>query len=513
MRIILLTPVLLSLLALGCAQEGLPSEGEQVESDENAIINGSPDTTHTAVVAVLGPDFACTGTVLQVKGTTGYVLTAAHCCPANDLPVEVVIGPNYYTGASHQVVPGSVVADPCYQDYAGSTDDVCMLKFTNAAGVPTIPPMTPQTDNLVTGTSITYVGYGLTASPPNGNNSTRRFVTKTVGKVDAYFVDYANGNVSGTCEGDSGGPGIVMVNGQEQVASVTSFGDQACSQLGSSIRTSAVYDGFIAPYLADQVANPACPAVTDCNACSGGATQNGKCSNLTQACFQDAQCSALVQCYQTCSTTSCMNTCNTQHTGGLTKYVAIESCICNDACEAACSASSTCTAPKCGLKSTDTAATCTSCVEKTCCAEAWDCQADTTCRKCFGANPPASCAANENAAAYYACAETKCGCAIDDPSGNGTTTAASTTAATTGGGETTTAGVGGGGATATVGAGGASATTAGAGGSGGSGSSGGDTQVGGCSCSTTGSGRIPAAPLAALALGVFGVVARRRRGR
>lgn len=516
MRTILLTPVLLSLLALGCAQEGLPSEGERIESDESAIINGSPDVTHTAVVAVLGPDFECTGTVLQVKGTTGYVLTAAHCCPANDLPIQVVIGANYNTGVSHEVVTGSVVSDPCYQDYAGSTDDVCMLKFKNAAGVPIIPPMTPQTDNLATGTSITYVGYGLTAAPPNGNNSLRRFVTKTVGNLDPYFVEYANGNVSGTCEGDSGGPGIVVVNGQEQVASVTSFGDQNCSQLGSSIRTSAVYDGFIAPYLADQAANPTCPVVTDCNACSSGATQNGKCSNLTKACIQDAQCSALVQCYQGCTTTACVNTCNTQHTGGLTKYVAIESCICNDACAAACSASTTCTAPKCGLKSTDTAAACTSCVETTCCAEAWDCQADTTCRKCFGTNPPAACATNANAAAYYACAESKCGCAIDDPGGNGTTTAASTAAATTGGGETTTTTAGaGGGATATVGAGGSAATTAGAGGAGGSSSSSssGDVQVGGCSCSTTDSGRTPAAPFAALALGVFGMVARRRRGR
>ncbi len=506
MRTILLTPALLgSLFLLGCAQEALPLEDERAQSDESAIINGSPDVTHTAVVAVLSSNFACTGTVLQVKGTTGYVLTAAHCCPANNLPLEVVIGPDYSTGDGHPVVAGSVVSDPCYQDYAGSTDDVCMLKFANAAGVPTIPAMTPQTDNLVTGTSITYVGYGLTAAPPNGGNSVRRFVTKTVGKITPYFVDYANGNVSGTCQGDSGGPGLVVVNGQELVASVTSFGDQSCSQLGVSVRTSAVYAGFIAPYLADQVPNPTCPAATDCNACSSGATQNGQCAGVVDACLKDAQCSALAQCYQACTTTSCVNSCRSKHTGGLTKYVAIESCICDDACKTACGNSITCTAPKCGLKVTDT--TCTSCVETTCCAEAWDCQADAACKKCFGTTPPAAgCAANANAAAYHACAKDQCGCAVGDPAG-GTTAASTTAAATTGSGDPTTSGAGGGEPTTAGVGGGAATTTAGTGGSGSSG----DVQVGGCSCSTADGGPTPAGPFAALALGVAGLVARRRR--
>lgn len=510
MRTILLTPFLLSsLILLGCAQEGLPAEGERVESDESAIINGSPDVTHTAVVAVLGPDFECTGTVLQVTGTTGYVLTAGHCCPANDLPIEVVIGPDYTTGVSHPVVAGSVLLDPCYLDYAGSTDDVCMLKFKNAAGIPTIPPMTPQTDALGGGTPITYVGYGLTAAPPGGNNSLRRSVAKTVSQVDAYFVEYANAAQSGTCEGDSGGPGIVVVNGQELVASVTSFGDQNCNQLGSSIRTSAVYAGFIAPYLANQVPSPTCPAATDCNACSSAATQNGACAAVTQGCLQDAGCSALVQCYQTCSNQTCINTCNTQHTAGLTKYVAVESCICVDACATACGNSVTCTAPKCGLKVPD--ATCTSCVETTCCAEAWACQADTTCKKCFGTNPPAACATNAKAAAFYACGKDKCSCAVNDPAGGGTTaasTGASTGAATTGSGDTTTAGAGGA-ATTGAGAGGAAATT----GAGGGGSSGDASEAGGCSCSTADSGRSPAAPFAALALGLVGMIARRRRAR
>jgi len=498
----------------------VPDE-ERVESEEEAIINGSPDLTHTAVVAVLAPDFACTGTVIQVKGTIGYVLTAAHCCPANDLPDQVVVGTNYNTGVIHQIVAGSIVKDACYLDFPGSTDDVCLLKFTNATGVPVIPPMTPQTDALTVGTPITYVGYGITIAPPGNNNSVRRYVDKTISKVDTYFVEYANADVSGTCQGDSGGPGLVNVNGQEMVASVTSYGDQSCSQLGASARASTLYTNFIAPYLADMAPNPSCPAATDCNVCSNAATQQGACANVTSACFNDAKCAALAQCYQGCGTQSCINLCNTQDVGGLTKYAAIFSCVCNTACVSACGDTTTCTAPKCGLKVTD--ATCSGCVEASCCVEAWECQADTTCKKCFGTNtPPAACATNAHAEKYYQCARSTCSCSVNDPA-NSATTAASSSAATTGSGGETTTGVGGSGgeapATTTTGAGvggAGAATTAGAGGADAtaSSSSGGPAaEVGGCgSCTTRGSADdVPGAPLAALGLGALAAAARRRR--
>jgi MYXO-CTERM domain-containing protein len=518
MRHQLLTPFLVgSLLLLGCGQESpVPTEGERVQSDDSAIINGQLDATHTAVVAVLAPDFECTGTVLQVTGGIGYVLTAAHCCPAGDLPTEVVIGPDYNTGVSHQIVPGSVNKDPCYLDFAGGTDDVCMLKFKNATGVPTIPAMSSQTDTLAIGTPITYVGYGITAAPPGGGNSLRRRVDKTIGGLDTYFVEYASAGQSGTCEGDSGGPGIVTINGQEMVASVTSFGDKQCNQLGTSMRTSAVYTSFIAPYLADQPSNPVCPITFDCNVCSQAATQHAGCTDVTNKCFNDAQCSALAQCYQTCTSTACINACNTAHVGGLQKYEAINSCICTGACPQACGQTSTCTGPKCGLKVTD--GTCKTCVESACCAEAWECQSDATCKKCFTtAAAPAACATNAKAAAYYACAKTTCACNVNDPANaGGTTSAASSSAASTGSGEMTTSGAGGSGgaggeastATTTVaGVGGAASATA-ASGTGGSGT---DTQVGGCACSTADRGEGSMAPFAALAVGAIGIVARRRR--
>ena len=103
------------------------------------------------------------------------------------------------------------------------------------------PPFDVVRDSSGSITSVTYVGYGITQSPPGGGNSTRRFVNKTIGTLTPYFVEYANAGASGTCEGDSGGPGLVNVGGVEMVASVTSFGDLACTSLGASIRTTSVY--------------------------------------------------------------------------------------------------------------------------------------------------------------------------------------------------------------------------------------------------------------------------------
>ena len=530
MRYLLLTTsiVLGSLLFAGCGQEGFsPAEGERVLEEESPIIGGSLDTTHQAVVAVLGNyggnSYECSGTVVQVKNGIGYVLTAAHCCPPGMPPNEVIIGPDYNAGVSHPIVPSSIYKDTCYLDYAGSTDDICLLRFSGANAATQVIQVATPPDVIVVGTPITYVGYGLTNNPyipdpnnpgqvianPNvGNNSLRHKVSKTVSKVDTYFVEYANAGQSGTCQGDSGGPGLITVGGVEKVASVTSFGDQACSQLGSSIRTSSVYTHVIEKYLADQAPAPVCPAAVDCNACSQSATQNGNCVNVTNACFKDAECSALVQCYQSCSSTSCIAGCNNAHVDGLTKYASILDCVCISGCPQACGNTPTCTAPKCGLKVVDT--TCASCIEKTCCAEAWECQSDTTCKKCFTTSTaPAACAANAKAAAYYTCAKDQCACAVNDPALAGGTIAASSGAATTGSGETTSGGAGGSGGdagTTVAGVGGAAATA----GAGGSGNSGG-VQVGGCACSTADSGRGTAGPFAALALGTIGIVARRRR--
>ena len=72
----------LALAALAGCSSGSP-DGPTAEA-EAPIVYGTPDTIHTAVVALLAPFAgsysACSGTVVQVSGGLGDVLTAAHCC-------------------------------------------------------------------------------------------------------------------------------------------------------------------------------------------------------------------------------------------------------------------------------------------------------------------------------------------------------------------------------------------------------------------------------------------------
>ncbi|MFO0613623.1 MAG: trypsin-like serine protease [Polyangiaceae bacterium] len=390
-------------VALSCMappEELPPPTDAAVKTDQSSIINGQNDNNgHPAVVAILTPQGAsCTGTIIQLKGGVGYVLTAAHCCVPGDLPNKVVMGSNYFTGQQFNVLNNSIKTDSCYADCPGSTDDVCMLKFNAPASATFIPPMTPQNDNLAVGTSITYVGYGVTE---NGNNSVRKFVTKTIGSLDNYFIEYANPQASGTCSGDSGGPGLVNVGGTDFVAGVTSFGDLNCTQLGASIRTRSVYTNFIAPYLADQPpTNAACPVDTDCNFCiSDSLNQNcsGGCISAYTACDNDPECKALSNCYDGCSTLACQGDCNTAHVGGIQKYERILECICGNACDAACGVDSLCTANRCGTKPSMATPECKACSESKCCEASWNCSDSSACKKCFTSAAGPECATNPEA--------------------------------------------------------------------------------------------------------------------
>ena len=107
---IALTALAIPFVAASCGLPGddaVPQDGAQGKAASD-IIGGTLDTTHGAVVAVLGGNFSCSGTIIQVTGSIGYVLTAAHCCVPGNLPTKVVIGNDYNTGQQLNVVPGSV---------------------------------------------------------------------------------------------------------------------------------------------------------------------------------------------------------------------------------------------------------------------------------------------------------------------------------------------------------------------------------------------------------------------
>lgn len=501
-----------SLVVAGCSNEPLPSPFERVATADGEIIGGSPDNTHTAVVAVLTGQSECTGTIIKVSGSNGYVLTAAHCCnDPSDQPEQVALGLDYTNATYKNVIAASVTPDPGYN---GNTHDFCMLQFSGASGAtPVIPAMTPAQDNLQIGTMLDFVGYGIAGTPQNHdeNNSTRMHKTGTLTDVDSLTVEYSEqGNLGGPCNGDSGGPALTL-GANPVVAAVTSYGDQNCNVYGVSGRVSGVYNSFILPYLNGQ---PIQPPPATCDSCATESYQNGgSCYSKTSACLNNAQCSALLDCYQPCNTSQCYEDCNTAHVAGLPKYVAIANCICADAtCGPLCESDSFCTAPKCGLGAQDD--TCNACIENKCCAQAWSCGVDNTCPSCFGNNPPASCGSNNAFDALSSCLQNSCAsqCAGTNTSGS---TSSSTSSSGSGNGSGPGAGgaggEGGAGAGSGVGGGGAGTSEAGAGGGAVNKKSGQVNESGSCAASAPGRDPLPAAPLAGLLIGALAALQRRRR--
>lgn len=498
-RLVLSVPFLIALA--GCGLGPTPPQEKTVQASA-PIVNGSPDTTHKAVVALLGQQSECTGTIVQVKNGIGYVLTAAHCCTPQD-PLQVLTMANDYNNGPYiNIMAGSAVRDPAY-NANNNTHDFCMLKFQGAnAQTPVIPVVTAP-DNLASGTIVDFIGYGVTGDPnnPANDNSLRLHKTGPINGVDSLLVYYNESNNGsnpingGPCSGDSGGPAITT-SGPVVVVAVTSAGDQTCSQFGISGRVTSATgaNGFITQYLNDQVIMPA----MDCNTCSQNTTsQGGACYNAALACFNDQACSNLNDCIGNCNgSQACVDGCVNQFQAGVAKLNAVYACICNTGCTTECAAECG-SQPSCGLTASDP--NCNTCLENSCCGEAQNCANNTTCTSCLVANPPASCNNNAQYNALLGCLDAKCGAqcggSSSSSSSSGMASSSSGNASSSSGGQ------GGGGQ-----GGGGQGNGGGATGSGG----GNIGEEGGCSMSqSSSSGATPA--FLAIALGAALSLLRRRR--
>jgi secreted trypsin-like serine protease len=262
--------VALATCACGSAEVNPVGAGEpsaELGQAEQAILGGAVDDAHPEVMLLAdAAGFLCTGTTIQTEDGSGFLLTAAHCVTEDAVrgPGVVPLDP-----ARFVVVPGtdfaeSLVAFPVEAiavepNYVGgfADDDIAIVRyfFGNGSAPGTIEPLGAGEDALALNDELTLIGYGQTELPVL--NTERRSVERSVDGLDQELVAYSQQDGSGACFGDSGGPGLVEVGGEERVGLVISGGVAAAgadceSGIGLAMRVSA-YEGFIESVLSGEL--------------------------------------------------------------------------------------------------------------------------------------------------------------------------------------------------------------------------------------------------------------------
>lgn len=286
MRRLLIT--IAPMLLLGC--------GEPVEPEFRPynlpIYYGDPDTNpdHLAVVGVYDNYQFCTGTLIS----STVVLTAAHCISSRSF--YVLFGNNVNSALSRSVTEKKV--HPGW-DSNNLVNDIALLRLASSAPAGTTPiPYLPQRLEITSadvGRPLEFVGYGETES---GGFGIKMTVTNNLdwvctspggcnlgsGRYASPYTICQDQNPGGPCSGDSGGPALIVRDGREYVAGITSYGDQNCTLYGCSTKVDE-FEAFIADFVGGVPGAP-CESSADCLSgyCVDGVCCQTPCAGVCEAC-------------------------------------------------------------------------------------------------------------------------------------------------------------------------------------------------------------------------------------
>jgi trypsin len=188
-------------LAGACAPD---APAGRSSSRSSAIIGGTADTTHDAVMALLQRQtattaYGCSGTTIAQTGTSAFLLTAAHCVVLHDAMdqiiqpltlaspsvMTVVPGPDWQTSNTqgHVYTVAAIAIAPGYDGATDSPNDIAIVRYVSGMpSLPTIPILEPADDALSAGSTLTLVGYGVTVV--GTQNSVRQTVDRPIGRHD-----------------------------------------------------------------------------------------------------------------------------------------------------------------------------------------------------------------------------------------------------------------------------------------------------------------------------------------
>ncbi len=264
--------VLVSSMLVGCGSKSSPGNSTKLNSgiiNGESVADGDEVAPGTVNLYFSFPNSTtlrnfCTGTIISKT----VILTAAHCfiAPSESLKISVDefkkhvligFGTNVVASAddtSVVLIPlGDVTVNADYKtsdlQEAGKGSplyDMSVIKLSKEIPPQAkIIPLLEDATQLVEGTSLTLVGFGLTQAGKTAVTATH--LNKTTVKIAAtinptQFV-YITEDRHSACSGDSGGPAYIRdADGKLFVAGVTSWGDETCEKFGVYTSVPAMLD-------------------------------------------------------------------------------------------------------------------------------------------------------------------------------------------------------------------------------------------------------------------------------
>jgi MYXO-CTERM domain-containing protein len=236
----------LSLLALAqlaaCAGQGQ----DYVTANQQAVVGGATDfgADHAVVIVVARSTHSigiCTGSLI----TPRIVMTAGHCVPplggeSETWTYSVYFADSYnhdtktFSGLLDNVTRTAIKTfrDPGFRFIAtaGAFGDMSLLLLDKDPpdGVVPLPFSRYRVSQKLVGKTIRMVGFGDEFATTDFSVFKKLTASNTVDEIATNWFT-VNDSAQITCEGDSGGPAFLMMDGREVVQGITSFGDPSCS--------------------------------------------------------------------------------------------------------------------------------------------------------------------------------------------------------------------------------------------------------------------------------------------